>query len=77
MKKILVKKIHKQIKKKNQIYNSVSYNKIKRKSLRLTTRIIVVKMNKKVKMLLISQNKIQNNNLLNNKIRKNKKISKV
>jgi len=55
----------------------MSYNKIKRKSLRLTTRMIVVKMNNKVKVLMIHQNKVQNNNLLNNKIRKYKKINKV
>jgi len=64
MKKILVKKMIQQIKKKNQINSRMSYYKIKSKSLRLITRIIVVKTNNKEKVLIIYQNKIQNNNLL-------------
>jgi len=55
----------------------MSYNKIKRKSLRSTKRIIVVKTNNKGKVLIIYQNKVQKNYLLNNKIKKYKKINKV
>jgi len=76
IKKILVKKIHKQIKKKIQIISRMIFNKIKRKLLIFNTRIIVVKTNNLVAQMIICVNKIQNNNPLNNKLEKIKKLTR-
>jgi len=57
IKKFLINKIHKQIKKKNQINSRMSFNKIKTKSLRLNTKIIIIKKNNNIKLLRIYLNK--------------------